>query len=102
MSLQKRLLAESVLRDTFGQEVAKVGSYLCKWRRANLGDLRAALDSKCRVEDALAVLIRHNLATFQPSNNAAAVAEYHVGLDAVIRMLRYPRYLLQVALFFVS
>ncbi len=55
-----------------------------------------------RAADALAVLIQHNLLTFSrlgPPGGASAassIAEYALSLDAVVRITRYPRYLLLV------
>ncbi len=49
-----------------------------------------------KVADALSTLIQHNLVSFERSEHCPTLPEYVLSLDAVIRILRYPRYLLQV------
>ncbi len=40
MSQQKKLLAEAILKEVFGEATASAaGEYLCRWRKGSLRDL---------------------------------------------------------------
>lgn len=100
MSIQYGKLCSVILLQHFGETVQKVGE--CLFTAIQSRTLSMIIKStgltKAEVTHALAVLLKFKLALFQPSKNELFV-EYSIDKEAVLLILRYPRF---VHAFFLS
>ncbi len=120
MSQLKSSLGEAVIRDVFGPVVGEVGGYLCTFKRGSFADIEDELSRRTRdvgqssvstlktvtkdesriARESLATLIQHNLVSFWPpaaARRSLPPTEYTMDLARVLRILQYPKYLLQVS-----
>ncbi|MBN3292953.1 RPC3 polymerase, partial [Polypterus senegalus] len=92
MTLEEGKLCSLLLREHFGEVVAKVGSHLIQTGAQALRmighETGTALDL---VKKALCVLIQHNICSYEV--NRRGQVEYAVDFIRVLRLLRFPRYI---------
>lgn len=93
MSIQYGKLCSLILVQHFGETVQKVGDCLLTAIQSRTLSMiiKSTGLTKAECTHALAVLLKFNLAKFQPSKNELFV-EYALDHNAVLLILRYPRF----------
>ncbi|XP_064390213.1 DNA-directed RNA polymerase III subunit RPC3-like isoform X2 [Halichondria panicea] len=91
MSLLQVGLACSLLRESFGELVEKVGTYLLHNGGVSLTDIIGGTGiTQNQVKKSLCVLIQHQLVTFKAHSKGSHMI-YHMTIASVLLMVRYPR-----------
>ncbi|XP_055676836.1 DNA-directed RNA polymerase III subunit RPC3 [Lutzomyia longipalpis] len=92
MSIQLGNLCSVILEQHFGANVQKIGQELYTGGKTLRGLMKTTMLSKNEVSQALSVLLKFRLATYEMSANKA-YAEYSLSSDQILQILRYPRYI---------
>ncbi|KAL6109453.1 polr3c [Pungitius sinensis] len=95
MTAQEVRLCGLLLREHFGEVVAKVGTHLLRGGAQNLRiiihETGISLDL---VKKSLCVLVQHGACVFSSGRKGAgSPTEYRTSCDRILRILRYPRYI---------
>ena len=91
MTSTSRKLCKSILNEVFGELVASIGDKLHQWSGQTLQQLMLPPRIE-KSKECLAVLIHHNLVTFQECPRSGKVI-YTLSEDRVISLIKFPRYL---------
>lgn len=92
MSNERTRLASLIIKESFGDVVEKVGSYLLKQGDSSLPETIKGTGLKPnKVRKALCVLIQHQLCEYSPHKNGAML--YRVNIEHVLLRARFPRYI---------
>ncbi|XP_059610226.1 DNA-directed RNA polymerase III subunit RPC3 [Phlebotomus argentipes] len=92
MTDQEGELCSVILEQHFGVNVQKIGKELFTGSKTLLGLIKSTSLTKNEVSQALAVLLKFRLTTFEVPTGKT-FAEYSLKTDHILRILRYPRYI---------
>ena len=98
MSSTSRKLCKLILNEVFGDIVSSIGDKLHKWNGQTLQQLMLPPRIN-RTQDALAVLINHNIVSFKECPRTGKVI-YVLIEDRVLALIKFPRYLIMTKTLF--
>ena len=88
MTSTSRILCKSILNEVFGELVAAVGDKLHQWSGQTFQNLMLPPRIQ-KTRECLAVLINHNLVTFQETESGKVI--YTLDEERVISLIKFPR-----------
>ncbi|XP_044749477.1 DNA-directed RNA polymerase III subunit RPC3 [Coccinella septempunctata] len=86
-----------IIRDRFGQIIEQIAYVLQMHGSLTLNQIKRITDLPLsKVKEALCILIKYKLVSFERCSFKRSIAEYALCIENVLRMLRYPQYMILI------
>lgn len=97
MHIRTNEVVSLIIRERFGPIIEKVVHVLHTQSTSTLKEIRQKTELPLdKVKEALCILIKYRLVSFEPSEKYTNVAYYSLCVGNIILMLRYPKYMIVI------